>query len=83
MDFFDAAEEMHAAIEGFISENGSPPVQVNVSPFLYQWLARIQAEENFLQSREASADPGLIKTEFGEIRLVIDEALDDYEIIPE
>ncbi len=83
MEFFDAPEELHAAIESYINANGELPEHVLVSPFLYQWLTRIQKEENFLQGTETEFTPGVIHTEFGNLNLVIDEALDDFEILAE
>jgi hypothetical protein len=52
-----------------------------VSPQLYAWLSDIRRESSTL-SGEDPGDLAEIPTAHGPVRLVIDEALSAYEIVP-
>lgn len=82
MDYFDAYDEVFATIEQFIAEHGQLPKEVAVAPALYSWLAEAQREQDFLHG-DTSTDPMTIVTSNGTVKLVIDEALGPYEIIPQ
>lgn len=84
MEYFDAAEEMHSAIQMYVDEHGTYPHRVYVSRELYQWLLEVRREELFLQGeRETSQCLSCIPTEYGELHVVVDEALSNFEIVPE
>ncbi|MEY3385634.1 MAG: hypothetical protein RIR53_445 [Bacteroidota bacterium] len=82
MEWFDAFEELMASIERFVSANGHAPSEVAVSPHLYAWLSDIRRESARLSGTEPE-DPSTIPTPYGPVRLQIDEALNEFEIIPE
>lgn len=80
MDWFDAFDEVFASVERYVAENGKAPAELLVSPTLYNWLAELQRESDFLEGI-ATTDPVVLETSYGHIPLVIDEKLDPYEII--
>ena len=82
MDYFDAYDEVFTTIEQFISEHGKLPSEVAVSPTLYSWLAEAQREQDFLHGN-TSTDPMVFITANGTVHVVIDEALNPYQIIPQ
>lgn len=84
MDYFDATEEMHAAIQIYVDEHGTYPSKVYVSRELYKWFIELRREELLLQGL-SSADHCLncISTEYGELQLAVDESLSNFEIVPE
>lgn len=82
MEYFDAYEEVFAAIERFADEHGKAPQRINVSPALYRWLLEMKHEAVTLQLEE-SGDMNVLNTRFGPIPFVIDELLTPYEVMPE
>lgn len=84
MDYFDATEEMHAAIQMYVDEHGTCPSKVYVSRELYQWFLELRREELLLQG-ETDIDTCLncISTEYGDLQLAVDESLSNFEIVPE
>lgn len=84
MEYFDAAEEMHTAIQMYVDEHGTAPHRVYVSRELYQWLIEIRREELLLHSEsEATACLNCIATEYGDLQLAVDESLTNFQIVPE
>ncbi|MBK6290653.1 MAG: hypothetical protein IPH85_08520 [Ignavibacteria bacterium] len=81
MEWFDAFEELMASIERYVDEHGQAPREVAVSADLYAWLSDIRRESHFLSGGE-NGDPDLLPTPHGPVRLVIDEALSSFEIVP-
>jgi len=81
MEWFDAFEELMASIERFFDEHGQAPHEVAVSGELYAWLSDIRRESQFLSGGD-SGSPDTLPTPHGPVRLVIDEALSSFEIIP-
>lgn len=81
MDWFDAFDEVFASVERYVEVHGRPPAELAVSPALYEWLAELQRESNFLGGTPPS-DPVVLETAYGLVPLVINEKLDPYEIIP-
>jgi hypothetical protein len=81
MEWFDAFEELMASIERYVGEHGEAPHEVAVSADLYAWLSDIRRESHLL-SGEDPGDPNILPTPHGPVRLVIDEALSPFEIIP-
>jgi hypothetical protein len=82
MEWFDALEELMATIERFVDDHGHAPSEVAVSPHLYAWLADIRRESAQL-SGTAPEDVSTIPTPHGPVRLQIDEALNEFEILPQ
>lgn len=81
MEWFDAFEELMASIECYVEEHGQAPKEVAVSSDLYAWMSDIRRESQFLSGGEAGS-PDILPTPHGPVRLVIDEALTSYEIVP-
>lgn len=81
MNWFDAYEEVYAAVERFVEEHGTPPKEVIVSTTLYTWLVELQRERAMLSGDEA-VEPVVLDTPYGVIPVVIDELLDPFEILP-
>ncbi len=82
MEWFDAFEELMVSIERYVQEQGEPPHEVAVSPMLYGWLSDIRRESAALAGTVHS-DPGIIPTPWGNVHLIIDEALTAYDIVPQ
>jgi hypothetical protein len=82
MDYFDAYEEVYAAIEHFVEESTKAPRKVNVSPALFRWLLEMKREAVTLHLEEAG-EANAIQTRFGYVPIIIDEMLSPYEIIVE
>lgn len=80
MDYFDAFEEVFARIERYVLEHGEPPQALVISPSLYQWLCDCRKEGRPVVRRDELL---WLETPYGNIRLVIDERLDPYEILTE
>jgi len=81
MEHFDAFEEMFALIERYRHEHGHLPHALVVSPSLFQWICDCRKEmlgENFTPT-----DRAWLHTPLGNVRLVIDERLDPFEILTE
>lgn len=84
MEYFDAAEEMHTAIQMYVEEHGTYPHRVYVSRELYQWLIEIRREELLLQGEnEMEHCLNCIATEYGDLQLAVDESLTNFQIVPE
>lgn len=81
MEWFDAFEELTTSIERYVEEHDTAPHEVAVSPQLYAWLSDIRRESSGL-SGEDPGDLSVIPTSHGPVRLVIDEALTAFEIVP-
>lgn len=82
MEWFDAFEELMVSIERYVQQHGEPPHEVAVSPMLYGWLSDIRRESAALAGTVHS-DPGIIPTPWGNVPLIIDEALTAYDIVPQ
>ncbi len=85
MEWFDAFEELMASIERYVEERGHAPSEVAVSPNLYAWLADIRRESTLLSGNtpdNLASDPSVLPTPHGPVRLVIDEALSAFDIVP-
>ncbi|MBU3679662.1 MAG: hypothetical protein FGM32_08665 [Candidatus Kapabacteria bacterium] len=82
MEWFDAFEELMATIERFVAVHGHAPREVAVSPQLYAWLSDIRRESASL-SGSALEDLSTIPTPYGQVSLQIDEALNEFEIMPQ
>ncbi len=84
MEYFDAYEELFASLSAYVAKYGTPPTRVMLSPYLYQWLRNLLVEEAQLQGRDVSQlDPTVLHTDYGDLQIVIDESLTDWEIIVE
>jgi hypothetical protein len=84
MEYFDAAEEMHTAIQMYVDEHGTYPHRVYVSRELYQWLIEIRREELLLHGEnEMEHCLNCIATEYGDLQLAVDESLTNFQIVPE
>ncbi len=84
MEFFDAYEELYASLNAYVAKHGEPPTRVLMSPYLYQWLRNLLAEEAKLHGRDLShTDPRILHTDYGDIQIIIDESLSDWDIIVE
>ncbi|MEN9281889.1 MAG: hypothetical protein RL594_824 [Bacteroidota bacterium] len=81
MEWFDAFEEIMATVERFVASTGHAPREIAVSPQLYAWLSDIRRESATLSGADPE-DPSTIPTPYGPVRLQIDEALNEYEILP-
>lgn len=81
MEWFDAFEELMTTIERFVVQHGHAPKEVAVSPHLYAWLSDIRRESARLSGHEPE-DLSTIPTSYGAVRLQIDEALNEFEILP-
>ena len=81
MEWFDAFEELMTTIERFVDQHGHAPKEVAVSPHLYAWLSDIRRESARLNGQELE-DLSTIPTSHGPVRLQIDEALNEFEILP-
>ncbi len=81
MEWFDAFEELMVSIERYVQQHGEPPHEVAVSPLLYGWLSDIRRESEALAGT-VHTDPGIIPTPWGNVPLIIDEALTAYDIVP-
>lgn len=81
MEWFDAFEELMTSIDRYVDQHGVPPHEVAVSPQLYAWLSDIRRESATLTG-EGLGDLAVIPTAHGPVRLVIDEALTAFEIVP-
>ena len=82
MEWFDAYDEVAAAVERFVAEYEQPPKMVSVSGTLYTWLAKLQQESAAITG-EAVTEPVTVDSPYGSIPVVVDEHLDPYEIVPQ
>lgn len=82
MDYFDAFDEVFSSIERYVQENGHPPHEIVVAPALYTWLADVQRETDLLEGLEVT-DPVVLETPYGAVKIVIDETLSPYDIVPQ
>lgn len=81
MEWFDAFDELMTSIDRYVEGHGALPHEVAVSPQLYAWLSDIRRESSALTGEE-TGDLAVIPTAHGSVRLVIDEALTAFEIVP-
>ena len=82
MEWFDAYDEVAAAVERFVAQHEQPPRMVAVSGTLYTWLAKLQQESAAITG-EAVTEPVAVDSPYGSIPVVVDEHLDPYEIVPQ
>ena len=80
MEYFDAYEEVYAAIERYIDEHAVRPNHVNVSTTLFRWLLEMK-KEAVTHHLEAPEPVLNFATRLGPVPIVIDELLSPYEII--
>jgi len=83
MDYFDAFDEVFGSIERYVAEHGAPPHEIVVAPALYTWLADLQREADLLEGLGEVTDPVVLETPYGPIKIVIDETMSPYEILPQ
>lgn len=80
MEWFDAYDEVYAAVEQFVAQHGTAPAEVAVSGVLYGWLAEMQRESALLSGIPA-AEPMVLESAYGSIPIRIDEMLGPFEIL--